>query len=242
MNALTPVPPPAPPEPSPSLAYALGVAAEPRRSYPGRDPEDQFSITVRLEPSAADVAEANAILPAHEAAYRPVTRAELASWLKALNAGVRNPQSEDEFAMRLRAFAHACDGLPAGVFTAATLRRAMAEFAFWPAPADVLRLLDPDIRAAGQRLAALRRVASSRPVVRRGAEPEEPRPPPTPAEVDAVRAVVSGLASGIRGRDLPPDPHRRASRPLHPDVIAAARDASPAVQAARRLRDEGGAA
>jgi len=63
-------------------------------------------------------------------------------WLDSLGVFVVGRTDADAIAFRINAYAGNAIDYPAGVFTAASLKRASGEFTFWPAYADLKKFLD----------------------------------------------------------------------------------------------------
>ena len=165
------------------------------------------------EPLPQHVREAaRAALPAYEARARGADAETWQRWLLPLAMMVRNPPHTDD----IRRFAHACAAalqhIPACCLTAANQRAASREFAFWPAAADLARLLEPDGVGIQQDLAALRRIAEA-PLIasQRVAETPEERA----ANAEKNRLAVEALKAEFASR-------QKAATPIKPAHISPA--------------------
>ena len=128
----------------------------------------------------------------YRAGMAPVTRPQLLAWLGGINAGCRNPQDQDAFAVRLSAIAQDCGHLPAICFTPESRRALYAETRFFPSAGDVLAVLEPIEALHRNQLAALERIAAAVAV-------PGPTAPATPAPRSAEEAAhVSAVLSSWR--------------------------------------------
>lgn len=145
---------------------------------------------VHGSPTHLDRAEAARLLPDMEHLCRPCEAGAINAWCRRLNPAVRNPQAANDLPLRIAAIASACADLPAAVWTSATCDQAMGEFQFWPAAADVRKLLLPHAQVLWAKRDGLRRVIAT------GA-PDAPaaRPVPTEAEKEAVAAAARQFVS-----------------------------------------------
>lgn len=109
--------------------------------------------------TAAVIAEAKRLLPAHLAAAKPISVEALAEWLRPLAVVVRNPMSADVLAKLAPILAMGLSDVPCGAFTEATWRRAAQAFQFWPALADIVDIVRDEADDIRQRVTVLRYLA-----------------------------------------------------------------------------------
>jgi len=159
-----------------------------------------------IRPTAIERAEAATALPAYEAALRPISDAALIAWAEPINAAVRNPQSREDFLIRVSVWAHALRDVPVRCFTPESQSEAMRAFQFWPAAADVYALLKPQADALIAAAKALQTLAETE-------TPPPPPPSPTAQEVAAVAAKLRGLRS-----ELSAEPTSLIAAPEHPQA------------------------
>lgn len=188
-----------PPRMSGSLAYF--VAGERRVG-------DHVSPVIG-SPSAADRAEAQRLAPVFQHLCRPAEESVVGVWCARLVPAVRNPPGEHDLGLKIQAIATACHDLPALVWTAATLVEAMAEFQFWPAAADVRKLLLPHAQVLWSKRDGLARVIATGP-----ADVSAPRAPPTEEEKAAV-AAASRQFVAERSFNQEPVVERPQVKPAH---------------------------
>ena len=159
-------------------------------------------------------------------------------WLLIVTSGVNNPPVAADFAARISAIEFACQDLPAWGFSDDTARTALMRFKWLPSAAEVRELV---AEATAPRLAKIRALRALAAV--QGPELETP-----PLSEEArremaakLRAVVAENAAraGAAERGNPSGRPVKATR-LPPDMLAAQRDASPMVKAARAARAAGG--
>lgn len=208
---------------APSWSQPLAMAV--------RDVLNPHAATVGFAVSAVVKDEARRCLPHYEAACRPATNAQVREWLLAINAGVRNPLSRDDFNARCAAIADVCHDLPASAFTAETRREAMQspEFAFFPSAADAYKFLSNASAGIRKDRLALRRLAT--------ADVAVPVAQPSAEDRAKVAAQMAGLSAGIEQRSTPAIP-AFARKTLDPEHLAALRAANPLVQGAIAMRAE----
>lgn len=122
---------------------------------------------------------------------QPVSLGHLAAWLSPINASVRNPQSRDDLAVRVRALHEMLGDMPAGAFHVAA-RRALSPDWF-PSAGEIRAAVEPEARKMRANAGWLRSLA---------AEPEPERAPvpayPTDAERDAMRAAATARMAELR--------------------------------------------
>jgi hypothetical protein len=153
---------------------------------------------------------AQAALPAYEARAQGADAEAWQRFLLPLAMMVRNPPGTDD----IRRFAHACAAalqhIPASCLSPANQRAASREFAFWPAAADLAKLLEPDARDIQADVAALRRIAAA-PLLagfRRDVETPEQRA----ANAEKNRLTVEVLKEEFASR-------QKAATPIKPAHI-----------------------
>ena len=181
-----------PPVMSRDLATEVARLADPDPEMRALRVFDPAAISDKQRDEAADA------LRRFKRLMVPVTRAELAAWLGAVNAACRNPLDEAPFRVRLNAIAQDCGHLPAGCWTAESRRTLYLETRFFPAAGDVLATLEPIARDLRGRYSALQRLAAPAPVAAEVAPPAEERPDPA-----ALRAQVAALKRDIAAAKPP---------------------------------------
>lgn len=144
---------------------ALPDAAQPHAWDGGQRPA-MPALTPDQRNLAADAADDMAAVVGRRA-----SAADIRAWLMPVNAGVRNPQDGDAFALRASAIALACHDIPAAVFDRETQVALLRAAQFFPSVADVLAVVQPVADRLRRELAALE--AASRP-------PEPPKPAAQP--------------------------------------------------------------
>ncbi len=203
MNAMTQYRPPAM---SPALREAMEAAVR------GAHPEaggNRYLPAVQAEASRCAASMAAMLQPADAEAWL----AFLAPLVQLPNA----PRGAEALARAATTMAFALVDIPAMVLTLDAQRTALASLRFWPAPAELLELLQPAVRPLRQQLRAMRRIAEAPP-----APPPRPvKPMPTPEERAAVAATVARFRASVAGAAAPLQPPRAAH--LSGDALAAAR-------------------
>jgi hypothetical protein len=230
--------PPSEPLLPPAVAHAVSAHLAPvigARQF-GEDDPGHYVAPPLVSP--ADWRAAQEAADQFDAMLAPITAEVLAAWLMPVNAASRNPQSPQDFALRVAGIAEMVGDLPAAAFTAET-RRNLAT-GFFPSHEDIRAAVEPVADAWRRKRNALRSLRQS-----------EPRPAPevgaiAPAErqaaVERARAIAAELRSAAAQRR--PEPVKAA--PLRPAELIAAYEAEAAkgntVAAARLeiLRREAG--
>lgn len=123
-------------------------------------------------------------------AMEPISLGHLAAWLAPINASVRNPQSRDDLAVRVRALHEMLGDLPAGAFHVQA-RRALSPDWF-PSAGEIRAAVEPGARQMRATAEYLRSMASPPP------PPPEPARFPTDAERLAMRDAASRRVKELR--------------------------------------------
>lgn len=142
------------------------------------------------------------------------------SWLKALNAAVRNPQTEKElFGLRLPAIDLACRGFGAAAWNRETLRTAIERCQFWPSAGEIHAILGEwarDQKPAAERMGG--ELTAGRAVERIAGPKSAGRTPEDIAAVEAKRAAIVAelrdMANARRANDGRPQPRHMTPRQL----------------------------
>lgn len=179
--------------------------------FSSADPEARDRATrYSPPPTPAMISEARAVVHRFAAALRPPTRDALIAWARPINAAVRNPQGEQDFLIRVSAWAVMLADIPGACLTLESQRDALRLFQFWPSAADVFALLNPEA-------ARLRRVVAALGAIAAPASPapmQAPREPPTTEELTAVSALVAKLTAETRAHSDAHDEAQRAQKSI----------------------------
>jgi hypothetical protein len=140
----------------------IDVEALPRMSQVAEATMMRIKGGALTEPLPLHVQDAaRRVLPAYEARARPADAETWKRFLLPVAMAVRNPPSADD----VRRFAHTCASalshIPACCLGPANQRAASREFEFWPAVADLAKLLELDAREVQADVAALRRMSEA---------------------------------------------------------------------------------
>ena len=196
----------APPLPAKVAAHVRAVAAiaaERERFYTLSLEARENAFVPRLPPapalSSAELEDVERAIGEMEQRLQPISLALLRLWLGPVNAAVRNPQSQEDFAARCHGLIALLDDLPSGAFTR-DARRALPNF--FPAAADIREAVEPDARRLRVLLAGLEAV--QRAATRKRRDMPEPRSERS-AEALAVvqRTVAAFTAERSHVSDLP---------------------------------------
>lgn len=185
--------------------------------------------------------EARAAAALYQVTMDPVTAGQVRDWLKPINAGVRNPQGPEDFAVRAAAIAMVCDGMPARLFGVETQRAMLAASQFFPSAADVAAVMQPRADKMRRELEALQSLARERPPA--PAPEGYKRVPPTPEQMAANRATIAAMQAAV----APSKASAGVARFLSPAQLLAAHEASAAAgnraseTRAKMLREQFGA-
>lgn len=167
----------------------------------------------------------------------PATFDTIRKWLLIVTSGVNNPPVAADFAARITAIEFACQYMPGWGFSDDTARTALMRFKWLPSAAEVRDLI---AEATAPRLAKIRALRALATV--QGPEPETQAPSEEARREMAarLRAVVAENAARAEATERA-NPSGRPVKATHlpPDLLAAQRDASPLVQAARAAREGG---
>jgi hypothetical protein len=164
--------------------------------------------------------EAEGVLRQYEAMCEPTIELQVAHWLMPINAVVRNPLPQADYARTERRMCLLLCELPASVFTARTQKQAMAAFAFWPAAADIHKLLYAEAMPLLRKRDALRKVIAA-------AMTPEQRPPASEEEKAVVSTMLAALREEMAARAAAREPETGMT-------VRAAYLTGPALQEARR--------
>lgn len=144
----------------PRLSAELASAVEKRPEY-----ADSEGVGLRLAhhsaPPAPHLAE-EARHALEKIDTSPADPRQIEEWLAPIAVSVRNPPGAKMLPTLARAIALACQTIPGAAFNPKTQMRALQEFQFWPAPADVFAIVAEDGRHIMDKVAALRRIAEAR--------------------------------------------------------------------------------
>lgn len=211
--------PPLPDKVAAHVRAVVAIAAERERFYTLSLEARENAFVPRLPPapalSSAELDLVQRAIGDVEERLQPISLALLRLWLGPVNAGVRNPQSEADFAVRCHGLIELLDDLPAGAFTQ-DARRVLP--GFFPSAADIRQAVEPDARRLRTLLAGLE-------AARRGASPKlrevpEPRGERSAEALAAVRRTVAAFTAergaGGRASDLPRVLTGAARRPFKP--------------------------
>lgn len=209
MNQITPVP-----------ARVLGVHVV--HGLPGLSRETELAVSAVADPtpgiayprpSPSIIAEARRVLPAVEAALRPLGFKALLPWLELLGSGVAFRPGEEGMRLFASAAATASADLPECVLDRLAYAAALRAFDVWPSAAKLDAFLRDRARPITARLEALRKIAAM------GALEPEPEPRElTQAESDAI---VARVRREMRG-DLPAPRPARPREDAKPATLAQA--------------------
>lgn len=190
-------------------------------------------------PSKAVRAEAEQVSVVLEALCAPVGEEAIKRWLLPLSAGSDMPLTIPVFAMRAKEIAEALAHLPASIFTVATQRLAMTEFAYFPGVKSLNDFLMPLCRDYVRDRDAIRKILAI------------PVPPPPPELTQEERdAICDRLDEQLRDVQIAATSVQRAqeaaapARASHvdPEHLARMRANDPLVQRAfaiqRELREQ----
>lgn len=211
-----------------SEAYATARAKW--QSLPPEAREDVFvgippTAVVLTDGEASEVARAEAHLAAQ---LNPILMAQFRLWLAPVNAAVRNPQSEEDFAVRCQGLFGMLDDLPAGAFTAEA-RKALP--GFFPSAADIRQAVEPGARRLLSLIAGLR--AAQRPVEPKGSDIPEARAERTPEEIAEVKAKVAAFMAERNAAGGPAEMPQVEPRYITGLALEKIRAECPLVKAAR---------
>lgn len=207
--ALPPVPPAITAHLSAVAVHAEAVArwraaTELERSAMHIGPEPQ--LPALTEDEAAEVERAREAL---DRELVPVSLEVLRTWLGPVNAGVRNPQGKEDFAVRCFGLHALLDDLPNGAFTSDARRRLPS---FFPAADDIRKAVQADANRLSALKAAI--VAATERRAPRADERSKPAPP-TADEIAAVKAKLALHQSSMSASDAAMRDHRPPTKPLH---------------------------
>ncbi len=224
-----------PPEPvlSPQLAPAVAglvdrVVDRPARPYAEWTQSDRERALVLAPVDTAGVSdavrqEARGAADRFHALLSPAGPDRIYQWLKAINAGVRNPQEDVD----LKAVATAVSllDLPAAAFTQEAQREGLRTWRFFPSVADVAALIEPVARRWQAKRAACLDIANGPRQDAKVAPAAWTRP--TMQECAHASAQVAALKQSIAERDTL---ERRSAlsvraRPLSPQQLIAGYEA-----------------
>lgn len=224
MNALTTQAPGtalALPRVSRALSEAASALLEPVARYVDPDaPEGDKPLVLYRDPPSvteSDRQEAEWALGKMGDTLAQATPDALRTWLKPINAGVRNPQDAAAFALRCTAIVLACDGIPAGALTPEAQRDALRTFEFFPSAPEVHNLLTRHANPIRRMAEGLRRVRDAADAVQ-----EEPVTGPvtrTPEEVAHARAQVEQLKRDMASKRPAPSATSTKARRLTPQQL-----------------------
>jgi hypothetical protein len=226
-----------PPEPALPHAVAHAVAAHLQpvvgAGQFGKDDPGHY-----VAPPAVTRAEWQAAQAAAEQFDRmlaPVTRDHLAEWLMPVNAASKNPQAPADFAMRVAGIAEMVGDLPAAAFTSET-RRAL-KTGFFPSHEDVRAAVEPIAHAWRRKRAALRNLR----VI--GAPDRDDAPTATAEQRAQSVARADAIVAELRAHARQTPASKPVARPLSPEALIAAYEATgtpAALYRARTLRAQHG--
>lgn len=210
--AIHAIPPPEPHMP-PGIAHAVASHLAPvvGRGQFGRDDPGHYVAPPTI--SEREWKAAQQIAAQFDAMLAPVTREVLAAWLMPVNAASRNPQSPQEFALRVAGIVEMVADLPAAAFTAETRRRLAS--GFFPSHEDVRAAVEPVAATWRRKRDALR-------ALRHTGQPASAAPT-DPGERAQIAAGLASLRAELQGRAMPAE--RPAPKPRHltGDALSAAR-------------------
>lgn len=208
--------PPEPPMPPP-VAHAVAAALAPviGRGQFGQDDPGHYVAPPALSERDWHAAQRAAL--GFEALLAPVTVEHLAAWLMPVNAASRNPQSPQDFRLRVEGIAVMVADLPAAAFTSETRQRLGT--GFFPSHEDVRAAVAPVAETWRRKRDALRGM--------RKAGAAEPRPEPlTDAEREAMQHKAAAVAAELRARTHAGPAPRPEPRTLGPRDLLASYEAS----------------
>lgn len=241
---------PVPPMPAKVAAHLRDLRAftDARETWRGSHPSEREDGFVGMAPRmpaliAAERAEAEVALRDLDREAAPVSLDAFRAWLGPVNSAVRNPQGEQDFAVRCLGLFAMLDDLPAGCFTAEARRTLPA---FFPSAADIRAAVEPGaghLRRARDVLAKALRGDQAEP-----ADDAGQHQPATQAEIAAVKAKVRAFlaettaptAAAVRASGKPA-PLSDGALEAHYAALAAQGNAAAAirVKAYQRAREAG---
>lgn len=135
---------------------------------------------------------------------QPVSLGHLAAWLSPINASVRNPQSRDDLAVRIRALHEMLGDLPAGAFHVQA-RRALSPDWF-PSAGEIRAVVEPEARKMRANAEWLRSLAAE-------PEPERDVAPAYPTETErlAMSAAATARMAELRAAAVETERGRRGA-------------------------------
>lgn len=140
----------------PNIHHAVAVALNPviGKGHSGKDDPGHRTTPPAL--TLAEWEEAQRLADKIQAMMAPVTMPVLRSWLTSVNLACRNPQTPQQFALRLGHLAAILGDLPAAAFTLEAMRK--LDTPFFPAAHDVRSAVYPIAQEWQRVQSALRRL------------------------------------------------------------------------------------
>lgn len=209
----------APAEPSmpPSITHAVSAHLEPvmGRGQFGKDDPGHYVPAPLITEQQWQIAQQ--IADRFDTMLQPVSNEVLAAWLLPVNHASRNPQSPQDFAMRVAAIAEMVGDLPAAAFTAET-RRKLAT-GFFPSHEDVRAAVEPTAEPWIRKRNALRSL--------RFTGQQRPDTKPTdPAERERIAAGLAALSAELQAKAQVTERPKPQPRYLTGDQLTRARRAA----------------
>lgn len=217
------------------VAHALAASIEPvvGRGQHGEDDPGHYVAPPLLSEREWDVAQQAACV--YDAMLAPVTVEHLAAWLMPVNAASRNPQSPQDFRLRVEGIAAMVDDLPAAAFTAETRRRLAT--GFFPSHEDVRAAVEPVANQWQRKRDALRGLRKA------AVQATAPRPIPSEAERASILATAAAFRAEMAAKAATKETRPIKAMPLHPRQLLeqyerlAAEGNQAAATRAQQLRD-----
>lgn len=213
IHAIAPMEPTMPP----SVAHAVAAHLEPvmGRGQFGKDDPGHYVAAPLITERQWQVAQQ--VADRFDTMLLPVSNEVLAAWLLPVNHASRNPQSPQDFAMRVAAIAEMVGDLPAAAFTAET-RRKLAT-GFFPSHEDVRTAVEPTAEPWMRKRQALRSL--------RFTGQQRPEAKATdPTERERIAAGLAALAAELQAKAQVTERPKPQPRYLAGDQLAQARRAA----------------
>jgi hypothetical protein len=229
------IPPPEPVLPH-AVAHAVAAHLQPVVGAGQFGKDDPGHYVAPPAVTRADWQAAQAAADQFDRMLAPVTRDHLAAWLMPVNAASKNPQAPADFAMRVAGIAEMVGDLPAAAFTAET-RRALRSDGFFPSHEAVRAAVEPVAATWRRKRAALRNLRAI------GAPDRDETPTATAEQRAQSVARADAIVAELRARARQAPASKPVARPLSPEALIAAYEATgtpAALYRARTLRAQHG--
>ncbi|WP_160119897.1 hypothetical protein [Rhodovarius lipocyclicus] len=155
-----------------------------------------------------------------------ITARDMAEWMRPINAAVRNPQGQQDFAARVAAITEFCHGIPACLFTPEARKEVLLSAdGFFPSAANVLAAVQPghnDLKREARHLRNMtapasqpqRQAQADAAQLAREAEANMAKVAQLRAEADERARASRPAIRASKSRVLTPDELRMAYEPL----------------------------